>query len=139
MKLIFQILFVVTISLFFLKAETAQSTDEIIQLNDLVGIWTQDTTPEDFTKSVIKFSKDGTYTIAYDVEKIETKPVDKGELKFEGKDIVLIPSESPMCTNYSGKYAIKKIEKDKLELTAQEDPCERRRAALNRALIRIYP
>jgi hypothetical protein len=137
MKQIFQILFVVIISLFFFKAETAQSSDEIIQLNDLVGIWTQDTSPEDFTKSVIKFREDGTYTIAYDIEKIETGPVDKGQIKFEGIDIVFIPSESPMCTNNSGKYAINKIEKDKLELTAQEDTCERRRAALNRKLIRI--
>jgi hypothetical protein len=44
-----------------------------------------------------------------------------------------------MCRTNPGRYAINKIEKEKFELTAQEDPCERRRAALNRVLIRINP
>ena len=139
MKTGFQIFCVVAIFLFFLKAEPTLSTEDSIPLNDLIGIWTQDTTPEDYTTSVIKFSKDGTYTIAYDVEKITTRPVDKGQIKLEGKDIIFIPSESPMCRTNPGRYAINKIEKEKFELTVQEDPCERRRAALNRKLIRINP
>ena len=61
------------------------------------------------------------------LEKIETRPTDKGQIKLEGKDITFIPSESPMCKTNTGKYAIKKIEKGKFEFTFQEDQCDRRR------------
>ena len=55
-----------------------------VQLKDLIGIWKPDTT-NDMLISFIKFYDDGTYRIAYDVEKIETRPTDKGQIKLEGE------------------------------------------------------
>jgi hypothetical protein len=122
----------------FLAIENGQCTDSCVQLKDLIGIWKPDTTNNMFI-SLIKFYDDGTYRIAYDVEKIETRPTDKGQIKLEGKDITFIPSESPMCKTNKGKYTIKKIEKDKFEFTVKEDLCDRRRCLFGRKLIRISP
>ena len=122
----------------FLAVENGQCEETGVQLKDLIGIWKPDTT-NDMLISFIKFYDDGTYRIAYDVEKIETRPTDKGQIKLEGKDITFIPSESPMCKTYPGKYTIKKIEKSKFEFTVQEDPCDRRRCLFGSKLIRIKP
>ena len=122
----------------FLAVENGQCEETGVQLKDLIGIWKPDTT-NDMLISFIKFYDDGTYRIAYDVEKIETRPTDKGQIKLEGKDITFIPSESPMCKTNPGKYTIKKIEKGKFEFTLQEDPCDRRRCLFGRKLIRIKP
>ncbi|MGD9072965.1 MAG: hypothetical protein PVI69_14485 [Desulfobacterales bacterium] len=122
----------------FLAVENGQCEETGVQLKDLIGIWKPDTT-NDMLISFIKFYDDGTYRIAYDVEKIETRPTDKGQIKLEGKDITFIPSESPMCKTNPGKYTIKKIEKGKFEFTVQEDPCDRRRCLFGSKLIRIKP
>ena len=122
----------------FLAVENGQCEETGVQLKDLIGIWKPDTT-NDMLISFIKFYDDGTYRIAYDVEKIETRPTDKGRIKLEGKDITFIPSESPMCKTNPGKYTIKKIEKGKFEFTVQEDPCDRRRCLFGSKLIRIKP
>ena len=122
----------------FLTVENGQCEETGVQLKDLIGIWKPDTT-NDMLISFIKFYDDGTYRIAYDVEKIETRPTDKGQIKLEGKDITFIPSESPMCKTNPGKYTIKKIEKGKFEFTVQEDPCDRRRCLFGSKLIRIKP
>ena len=107
-------------------------------LKDLIGIWKPDTT-NDMLTSVIKFYDDGTYRIAYDAEKIETRPIDKGQIRLEGEDITFIPSESPACKTNIGKCTIKKIEKGKFEFIVQEDPCDRRRCLFGRKLIQIKP
>ena len=138
MKLIFQITFVTIIFLSFLAVESALCKDDNIQLNDLIGIWTQDMTG-DYLRSVVKFSKDGTYIIAYDVEKIKTRPTEKGQIKIEGKDITFIPSESHMCKNTLGRYAINKVEKKKFKFIVQEDQCIPRRDTFSRKIIRINP
>ena len=122
----------------FLVIENGQSTEPVIQLQDLIGIWKPDTTNDMFI-SFIKFYDDGTYRIAYDVEKIETIPTDKGKIKLEEKDITFIPSESPMCKTNKGKYTINKIEKNKFEFTVKEDLCDRRRCLFGQKLIRISP
>ena len=122
----------------FLAVENGQCEETGVQLKDLIGIWKPDTT-NDMLISFIKFYDDGTYRIAYDVEKIETRPTDKGQIKLEGKDITFIPSESSMCKTNPGKYTIKKIEKGKFEFTVQEDPCDRRRCLFGSKLIRIKP
>jgi hypothetical protein len=124
--------------MFFSAVENGQCTDAGVQLKDLIGIWKPDTT-DDMLTSVIKFYDDGTYRIAYDVEKIETRPIDKGQIRLDGEDITFIPSESPACKTNTGKYTIKKIEKSKFEFTVQEDPCDRRRCLFGRKLIRIKP
>jgi hypothetical protein len=122
----------------FFANENGQCTDSCVQLKDLIGIWKPDTTNDMFI-SFIKFYDDGTYRIAYDVEKIETRPTDKGQIKLEGKDITFIPSESPMCKTNPGKYTIKKISNGKFEFTVQEDPCDRRRCLFGPKLIWISP
>ena len=122
----------------FLAVENGQCEETGVQLKDLIGIWKPDTT-NDMLISFIKFYDDGTYRIAYDVEKIETRPTDKGQIKLEGKDITFIPSESPMCKTNQGKYTIKKIEKGKFEFTVQKDQSERRRCLFGRILIWISP
>jgi hypothetical protein len=124
--------------MFFFAVENGQCTDAGVQLKDLIGIWKPDTT-DDMLTSVIKFYDDGTYRIAYDVEKIETRPIDKGQIRLDGEDITFIPSESPACKTNTGKYTIKKIEKSKFEFSVQEDPCDRRRCLFGRKLIRIKP
>lgn len=138
MKLRFPVLFMTIVFMFFLAVENGQCTDAGVQLKDLIGIWKPDTT-NDMLTSVIKFYDDGTYRIAYDVEKIETRPIDKGQIKLEGEDINFIPLESPACKTNAGKYTIKKIEKSKFEFTVQEDLCDRRRCLFGRKLIRIEP
>lgn len=138
MKLISQITFVTIIFLSFLAVESALCKDDNIQLNDLIGIWTQDMTG-DYLRSVVKFSKDGTYIIAYDVEKIETRPTEKGQIEIEEMNITLIPLESHMCETTHGRYAINIVEKSKLEFNVQEDQCIPRRDTFGRKLIRINP
>jgi len=138
MKSRFTVFFMAIVLMLFLAIENGQCTDSCVQLKDLIGIWKPDTT-NDMLISFIKFYDDGTYRIAYDVEKIETRPTDKGRIKLEGKDITFIPSESPMCKTNPGKYTIKKIEKGKFEFTVQEDPCDRRRCLFGSKLIRIKP
>ena len=138
MQLRFSVFFMAIILIFHLPFDDGQCTETGIQLQDLIGIWKPDTDNDMYIR-FIKFYDDGTYRIAYDVEKIETRPTDKGQIKLEGKDITFTPSESPMCKNNQGKYTIKKIEKDKFEFTVQEDPCDRRRCLFSRNLIRISP
>ena len=138
MKSRFTVFFMAIVLMLFLAIENGQCTDSCVQLKDLIGIWKPDTTNDMFI-SFIKFYDDGTYRIAYDVEKIETRPTDKGQIKLEGKDITFIPSESPMCKTTPGKYTIKKIENGKLEFTVQEDPCDRSRCLFGRKLIQIKP
>jgi hypothetical protein len=138
MKLKLPGLFITIIFMFFLSAENGQSTDAGVQLKDLIGIWKPDTT-NDMLISFIKFYNDGTYRIAYDVEKIETRPTDKGQIILEGENITFIPSESPMCKSDPGKYTIIKVEKDMFEFAVQDDTCERRRCLFGRKLIRIEP
>jgi hypothetical protein len=130
--------FLIAIACIFFSIKNGQCTDTDVELTDLVGIWKPDTS-NDMLISYIRFYNDGNYRIAYDVEKIETRPTDKGKIKLKGKDITFIPSESPMCKNTQGKYHIKKIEKDKFEFTVQEDSCDRRRCLFGRKLIRIKP
>jgi hypothetical protein len=114
-----------------------QCTENGIQLKDLIGIWKLGTT-NDMLISFIKFYDYEAYRSAYDVEK-KTRPTDKSQIKFDGKDITFIPSESPMCKTNQGKYTIKKIEKGKFEFTVQKDQSERRRCLFGRILIWISP
>ena len=138
MKLRSPVFFMAIIFMFFSAVENGQCTDTGVQLNDLIGIWRPDTNSDMFI-SYIKFYDDGTYRIAYSVEKIETRPIDKGQIKLEGKDITFIPSESPACETITGTYIIKKIEKGKFEFTVQKDLCDRRRCLFGRKLIQIKP
>ena len=138
MRLKSLILVMAILFMLFFANENGQCTDSCVQLKDLIGVWKPDTTNDMFI-SFIKFYDDGTYRIAYDVEKIETRPTDKGQIKLEGKDITFIPSESPMCKTNPGKYTIKKIANGKFEFTVQEDPCDRRRCLFGSKLIRIKP
>ncbi|MGD9017891.1 MAG: hypothetical protein PVH30_10935, partial [Desulfobacterales bacterium] len=88
--------FLIAIACIFFSIKNGQCTDTDVELTDLVGIWKPDTS-NDMLISYIRFYNDGNYRIAYDVEKIETRPTDKGKIKLKGKDITFIPSESPMC------------------------------------------
>jgi hypothetical protein len=130
--------FLMAIVFIFFSIENGQCTDSGVELIDLIGIWKPDTS-NDMLISYIRFYNDGNYRIAYDVEKIETRPTDKGKIKLKGEDITFIPSESPMCKTTQGNYMIKKIGKDKFEFTVQEDLCDRRRCLFGRQLIRVKP
>ena len=122
----------------FLAVENGQCEETGVQLKDLIGIWKPDL-PGDDVGEVIKFNDDGTYIIAYDVDKLATRPLDRGQIKLEGEQITFMPSESPACKTTMGKYTIKMTEKGKFQFTLQEDPCDRRRCLFGRNLIRIKP
>ncbi len=138
MQLRFSVFFMAIILILNLPFDDGQCTETDIQLQDLIGIWKPDTDNDMYIR-FIKFYNDGTYRIAYSVEKIETRPIDKGRIRLEGEDITFIPLESPACKTNTGKYTIKKIEKSKFEFTVQEDLCDRRRCLFGHRLIRIKP
>jgi len=133
------LIFVMTIFVMtFLAVENGQCEETGVQLKDLIGIWKPDL-PGDNVSEVIKFNDDGTYIIAYDVDKLATRPLDRGQIKLEGGQITFMPSESPACKTTMGKYTIKMTEKGSFQFTLQEDPCDRRRCLFGRKLIRIKP
>ncbi len=133
------LIFVMTIFVMtFLAVENGQCEETGVQLKDLIGIWKTDL-PGDNVSEVIKFNDDGTYIIAYDVDKLSTRPLDRGQIKLEGEQITFMPSESPACKTTMGKYTIKMTEKGNFQFTLQEDPCDRRRCLFGRKLIRIKP
>ena len=133
------LIFVMTIFVMtFLAVENGQCEETGVQLKDLIGIWKPDL-PGDNVSEVIKFNDDGTYIIAYDVDKLATRPLDRGQIKLEGVQITFMPSESPACKTTMGKYTIKMTEKGNFQFTLQEDPCDRRRCLFGRKLIRIKP
>ena len=133
------LIFVMTIFVMtFLAVENGQCEETGVQLKDLIGIWKPDL-PGDNVSEVIKFNDDGTYIIAYDVDKLATRPLDRGQIKLEGGQITFMPSESPACKTTMGKYTIKMTEKGNFQFTLQEDPCDRRRCLFGRKLIRIKP
>lgn len=112
--------------------------DTGVQLKDLVGIWKPNLFEDDVT-NVIKFSGDGTYRIAWNIDMIDTRPVDRGQTKLEGDHVIFIPSESPACGKNAGNYTIKMTEKGNLKFTLQEDLCDRRCCLFGRELIRMVP
>jgi hypothetical protein len=122
----------------FFATENGPCQDNSIQLKDLIGIWKPDSSNDNLS-SVIKFGENGTYRIAYNVERLDTRPIDKGQFKLEGEHITFIPSESPACKTNTGEYTIKMTEKGNFEFTRLEDPCDRRRCLFGRELIRINP
>ena len=122
----------------FLAVENGQCEDTGVQLKDLIGIWKPDLPGDDVSK-VIKFNEDGTYIIAYDIDKLATRPLDRGKIRLEGEQITFIPSESPSCKTTMGKYTIKMTEKGNFQFTLQEDSCDRRRCLFGPELIRIKP
>jgi len=127
----------ITILMTFLAVENGQCEDGV-KLRDLIGIWKTDLPGNDVSR-VIKFSGDGTYKIAWDVDKLDTRPVDRGQIKLEGEQITFIPSESPACKTNMGKYAIKMTEKGNFEFSLQEDSCFDRRCLFGSEIIRIKP
>ena len=81
-----------------------------VELKDLIGIWKPDL-PQEGYSMVLKFSGDGNYRMAWSVEKLDTRPVDRAQVRFEGQQVTFVSSESPTCKNYIGKYNIKMTEK----------------------------
>jgi hypothetical protein len=133
------LIFVMTIFVMtFLAVENGQCQETGVQLKDLIGIWKPDL-PGDNVSEVIKFNDDGTYIIAYDVDKLATRPLDRGQIKLEGEQITFMPSESPACKTTIGKYTIKMTEKGNFQFTLQEDSCDGRRCLFGPELIRYMP
>ena len=63
----------------------------------------------------------------------------RAEIKFEGAEIIFVPSEIPMYKTNKGKYTIKKIENSKLEFIMLENQCDRRHSLFGRKLTLIRP
>ena len=118
------VLFIVFLLVTFLAIGNSYSEDDSVKLIDLIGLWKSDSDHYDI---VLKFNTDGTFGIAYSVEKLDYRPIDRGKFKLEGQQVTFISSESPTCKSYTGKYGVKMIKKGNLQLTVEEDPCYDRR------------
>ncbi len=138
MRLKALILFMTIFVMTFLAVEKGHCEETGVKLKDLIGIWKPDL-PGNNVSEVIKFNDDGTYIIAYDVDKLAKRPLDRGQIKLEGGQITFMPSESPACKTTMGKYIIIMTEKGNFQFTLQEDPCDRRRCLFGSKLIRIKP
>jgi len=131
------ILFMTIFLMTFLAIGNSQCEDTAVKSKDLIGIWKQDVPMAIYM--VLKFSGDGTYRIAWDVDKLDTRPVDRGQIKFEGKQVTFVSSESPTCKTYIGNYTIKMTEKGNFQLTVQEDQCNLRRRIFVSEWTRVKP
>ena len=120
------IILFITISLIaFLAVGNGDCESIGVKSEDLIGIWEQDL-PADIL-IVLKIGADGTFRMAWEVEKLNTRPIDKGQIKFDGNQVTFVSSESPTCKNLIGKYNIMMTEKGNFQLTEMEDPCYDRR------------
>ena len=106
----------------FLVIGNSQSGETSVTLKDLIGIWKPDVSGGDHTL-IIKFNDDGSFRMAWKVDRLDTRPIDKGQVRLEGKQVTFFSSESLTCKNEIGKYTIGMIEKGTFRLTMQEDPC----------------
>ena len=132
------ILFMTIFLMTFLTIGNSLCEDTGFKSKDLIGIWKPDLPEEGFSK-VLKFSNDGTYRIAWSVEKLDTRPVDKGQVRFEGEQVTFVPSGSPTCKTNTGRYSIKMTEKGNFQLTVNDDPCYERRADFVPEWTRVKP
>ena len=119
------ILFMVIFLMTFLANGNVDCEDTGVKSEDLIGIWKQDI-PVDIVL-VLRLSADGTFRMAWGVDRLDTRPVDKGEVKFEGNQVTFASSESPTCRNHIGNYNISMTEKGNFQLKVIEDPCNDRR------------
>lgn len=122
----------------FLAIGNSYSEDNGVKFDELVGIWKPDV-PQGVLDMFLKFNGDSTFSIAYDVEKLETRPVDKGKIKIEGKQVTFISSGSPTCKDKIGKYDIKLSGEGNFQLAAHEDPCSDRRSIFVPEWTRVKP
>ena len=119
------ILFMAIFFMTFLSIENGNCGDTGIKPKELIGIWKQDI-PVDIVL-VLRLSADGTFRMAWGVDRLDTRPVDRGKVKFEGNQVTFASSESPTCKNHIGNYNISMTEKGNFQLTVEEDPCYDRR------------
>ena len=92
-------------------------------LNKLIGYWKPDIPNPGY---ILIFRSDGTYAVAYSIEKLDTRPMFIGDVKIEGDRVTFISSNSPNCKTMVGNYTIKINENDNFQLTVNEDPCDGR-------------
>ena len=124
MRLKSLILFMTILSISYWAIGNSQSEDAGANLKNLIGMWKPDS---DHYNLVLKFNTDGTFGIAYSVEKLDTRPIDRGKFKIEGEQLTFVSSGSPTCKTHIGKYSIKMIKKGNFQLTVEQDPCNDRR------------
>ena len=116
----------------------SQRTETSVTFKDLIGIWKSDV-PGDDHSLVVKFNGDGSYRMAWKIDRLDTRPIDKGQVRLDGKQITFFSSDSLTCKNEIGKYTINRIENGNFQLTMQEDPCVARRSVFAPEWNRIKP
>ena len=67
---------------------TSHCEDTAVNLKNSIGIWEPDL-PEKGYSTVIEFSGNKSFRMAWSIEKLETRPVDRGSFKLEGKKLHL--------------------------------------------------
>ncbi len=117
-----KILFVIFIVITFLVIGNGHSEEMNVTLKDFVGTWKPDVSGGNHSP-VIKFNGDGSFRMAWKVEKLDSRPIDKGQVRLKGKQVAFFSSDSLTCKNEVGKYTIGMIDKDSFQLNMQEDPC----------------
>ena len=88
------ILFMTVFLMAFGEIGNGDCEDAGVNLKDLIGIWKPDLR-QGALDIVLKFRGDGSFGIAYSVEKLDTRPVDRGQVKFEVKIVTFVSSDRP--------------------------------------------
>ena len=105
----------------------SQSNETHITVKDLIGIW-KPNAPGDDHSLVIKFAGDGSFQMAWKVDRLDSRPIDRGHFSLEEKQVTFFSSDSLTCKDEIGKYSIAMIERGRFQLTMIEDPCVSRRS-----------
>ena len=121
------ILFVTFFLITFLFAVNSQSEETSVRLKDFVGVWKPVASGKDHSL-VIRFDGDGSFRMAWKVNELDTRPIDKGQIKLEGKQVTVYSTESLTCNNGTGRYTIAMMEKGRFRFGVKDDQCVARRS-----------
>ena len=104
-----------------------------INTEDLIGIW------KTGYGKYVQFNVDGTFSVARNIDGLTSAPVEYGEYRLEGTELMFIANkESRNCPGQTGHYRVEISEEGKIEIALVEDPCSPRASDLQSGPLRIY-
>ncbi len=88
-----------------LAPQTASADEEFIatKLEDILGIWKTQLRGMPGYK---QYKKDGTYSVAYALENLQSSPLSTGHFWFEG-NVYFQKGEHPLSSDFPGKYEVR--------------------------------